>query len=84
MVWAPDLDDFSGTYCGQGTYPLLRKMLSAWSGSVTALPYVPETSEPVGFDVKTSGATLGLPVDGHLVVLLSMLHTVLFLGFCVY
>lgn len=84
MIWAPDLDDFSGTYCGQGTYPLLKKMLSAWSGSVTALPYVSETSEAVGFGAETSGATLGLPVGGQLFIILAFMYTVLFLSLCVY
>jgi chitinase len=26
MLWALDMDDFSGTFCNQGTYPLLRVM----------------------------------------------------------
>lgn len=24
MVWTLDLDDFSGTFCGRGQYPLIR------------------------------------------------------------
>lgn len=24
MVWSLDLDDFSGTFCGQGKYPLIN------------------------------------------------------------
>ena len=31
MVWAPDLDDFAGTFCNQGKYPLLKKMNDQWS-----------------------------------------------------
>ena len=30
MVWAPDLDDFSGSFCNQGKYPLLKSMNDAW------------------------------------------------------
>ena len=26
MVWALDLDDFAGTYCGQGAWPMIRAM----------------------------------------------------------
>ncbi|KAI0233848.1 Chitotriosidase-1, partial [Lamellibrachia satsuma] len=29
MVWAIDLDDFKGAFCGQGTYPLLKALNSA-------------------------------------------------------
>ena len=31
MVWTPDFDDFSGLFCNQGKYPLLRNMNEAWS-----------------------------------------------------
>uniref|UniRef100_A0A671EXT9 chitinase n=1 Tax=Rhinolophus ferrumequinum TaxID=59479 RepID=A0A671EXT9_RHIFE len=29
MVWAIDLDDFSGTFCGEGKYPLMNALKSA-------------------------------------------------------
>ncbi|XP_068946483.1 acidic mammalian chitinase-like [Petaurus breviceps papuanus] len=29
MVWAIDLDDFTGTFCGQGKYPLMNAIKSA-------------------------------------------------------
>ncbi|XP_053446537.1 acidic mammalian chitinase-like [Nycticebus coucang] len=29
MVWAIDLDDFTGTFCGQGKYPLMNALKSA-------------------------------------------------------
>ena len=28
MVWTLDLDDFSGTFCGQGKYPLINTLKS--------------------------------------------------------
>jgi len=28
MVWSLDLDDFSGTFCGQGKYPLINTIKS--------------------------------------------------------
>jgi hypothetical protein len=28
MVWTLDLDDFSGTFCGQGRYPLINTLKS--------------------------------------------------------
>jgi len=38
MVWAIDLDDFSGNYCGAGAYPLLRQMNLILTGSVPSTP----------------------------------------------
>ena len=26
MTWCLDLDDFTGNFCNEGTYPLLRRM----------------------------------------------------------
>jgi len=31
MTWCLDLDDFTGTFCGEGTYPLMRTLNSAWT-----------------------------------------------------
>jgi chitinase len=29
MIWALDLDDFSGKFCGEGKYPLITTMSKA-------------------------------------------------------
>ncbi|XP_001372881.2 acidic mammalian chitinase isoform X1 [Monodelphis domestica] len=51
MVWAIDLDDFTGTFCNQGKFPLintLKKTLGLESASCTApaQPIAPITSAP--------------------------------------
>ena len=43
MIWAIDLDDFSGNYCGGGRYPLLTQMTLVLEGSV---PTHPSTLSP--------------------------------------
>ncbi|XP_029410573.1 acidic mammalian chitinase-like [Nannospalax galili] len=51
MIWAIDLDDFTGSFCDQGTFPLtstLKKALDVHSTGCTApdLPTQPGTSPP--------------------------------------
>nr|XP_054541576.1 acidic mammalian chitinase [Pan troglodytes] len=53
MVWAIDLDDFTGTFCNQGKFPListLKKALGLQSASCTAAaqPIEPITAAPSG------------------------------------
>ena len=38
MIWALDVDDFSGNFCGGGTYPLLTRLNLALTGSVPSTP----------------------------------------------
>ncbi|KAM4797428.1 acidic mammalian chitinase-like [Rhinophrynus dorsalis] len=38
MVWALDLDDFLGTFCNEGNYPLIRHLKSLLEGSETNCP----------------------------------------------
>merc|ERR1719209_2486784 len=46
MIWALDLDDFKGTFCGEGKYPLLSSIVNVlFHGGV---PVVPPTSNPDG------------------------------------
>ncbi|XP_035244645.1 acidic mammalian chitinase-like [Anguilla anguilla] len=50
MVWSLDLDDFSGTFCGQGPYPLISTLKSGLgtgqSCSAPAKPLPPVTQAP--------------------------------------
>ncbi|XP_063307623.1 acidic mammalian chitinase-like [Pelobates fuscus] len=41
MVWAIDLDDFLGTFCNEGKYPLISHLKSLLEGSVTNCPGEP-------------------------------------------
>ncbi|XP_072035504.1 chitinase-3-like protein 1 [Amphiura filiformis] len=43
MVWALDLDDFRGTFCGQGTWPLIKKMKHMCLGGDYSPPPAPTT-----------------------------------------
>uniref|UniRef100_A0A2K5KY86 Acidic mammalian chitinase n=1 Tax=Cercocebus atys TaxID=9531 RepID=A0A2K5KY86_CERAT len=60
MVWAIDLDDFTGTFCNQGKFPListLKKVLGLQSASCTApaQPTEPTTTAPSGNRSGSSG-----------------------------
>ncbi|KAM8780275.1 acidic mammalian chitinase-like [Rhynchonycteris naso] len=71
MVCAIDLDDFTGTFCGQGTYPLMNALKSALGVSTpncrvptftlgtTSAPIV--TAAPGGGSVGNSGFCVGKP-----------------------
>lgn len=41
MVWSLDLDDFSGTFCGQGTYPLINTIKSGLGTGTSRLGPAP-------------------------------------------
>lgn len=38
MFWAPDLDDFSGTQCKEGRYPLMTYAVRMFRGETNELP----------------------------------------------
>ena len=51
MFWALDLDDFKGSQCGEGNYPLLAAVTRALAGGVlpprpSTMPPRPETKPP--------------------------------------
>ncbi|KAM4702433.1 acidic mammalian chitinase-like [Discoglossus pictus] len=56
MVWALDLDDFTGSFCNQGKYPLINTLRSTLgvqasgcsppSSPITAAPQAPATAAP--------------------------------------
>ncbi|XP_007948616.2 acidic mammalian chitinase [Orycteropus afer afer] len=60
MVWAIDLDDFTGTFCGQGKYPLMNAIKSALGVSTPSCLDTSEPGEPRSCRVPTS--TLGTSV----------------------
>ncbi|XP_027717541.1 acidic mammalian chitinase-like isoform X1 [Vombatus ursinus] len=62
MVWTIDLDDFTGTFCDQGRYPLintLKKALGLESTSCpsSTQPITPTTSAPGGSGRGSSGGS---------------------------
>ncbi|XP_053560677.1 acidic mammalian chitinase [Bombina bombina] len=51
MVWAIDLDDYSGTFCNQGKYPLISTLKEEFSGTGGTNP--PPTTTPEGETTPT-------------------------------
>lgn len=41
MVWALDMDDFAGTFCNQGRYPLIKTLQTELRGPGAGLPHSP-------------------------------------------
>ncbi|XP_078500840.1 acidic mammalian chitinase-like [Lissotriton helveticus] len=46
MVWAIDLDDFGGSFCGQGKYPLITMLKNLLAGSESSCPSCGPTPPP--------------------------------------
>ncbi|XP_041084633.1 acidic mammalian chitinase-like, partial [Polyodon spathula] len=44
MIYSMDLDDFSGKFCGSGTYPLMKKLRSCLNITSTDIVLKPETT----------------------------------------
>jgi chitinase len=44
MFWAIDLDDFRGSFCNQGTYPLIKQAKALFDGSPIPSPSTPVTT----------------------------------------
>uniref|UniRef100_A0A8C8SGM1 Acidic mammalian chitinase n=1 Tax=Pelusios castaneus TaxID=367368 RepID=A0A8C8SGM1_9SAUR len=69
MVWSLDLDDFTGTFCNQGKFPLintLKNALGLQSASCTApaQPNPPITEAPSSGSGSGSGSSGGSPSSG--------------------
>ncbi|XP_028925197.1 chitotriosidase-1 [Ornithorhynchus anatinus] len=62
MVWALDLDDFVGSFCNQGTYPLIRALRKELD--LPAPPPMP-TEAPKPTAGPTQGPTAGPPNPGE-------------------
>ncbi|XP_040193637.1 acidic mammalian chitinase-like [Rana temporaria] len=72
MVWAIDLDDFLGTFCNEGKYPLINKLKSLLEGSTVNCPGeicpgivdIPTTT-PTTTTTTTTGAPPTPPPSGE-------------------
>ncbi|CAF0724867.1 unnamed protein product [Didymodactylos carnosus] len=58
MFWAPDLDDFSGTFCNKGKYPLMNIVIDTFKSSVTPVVVQPITIATPGIDIDTTLPTI--------------------------
>uniref|UniRef100_W5LHI6 Acidic mammalian chitinase n=1 Tax=Astyanax mexicanus TaxID=7994 RepID=W5LHI6_ASTMX len=47
MVWALDLDDFAGQFCGKGNYPLISHLKKLLNSDLPPLPSLPPTTAPI-------------------------------------
>ncbi|XP_063064589.1 acidic mammalian chitinase-like [Engraulis encrasicolus] len=56
FIWALDLDDFSGQFCGQGNYPLISHLRSLLNGDGVPPP-LPPTSPPKPTEGPVAPAT---------------------------
>ncbi|XP_045221380.2 acidic mammalian chitinase [Macaca fascicularis] len=70
MVWAIDLDDFTGTFCNEGKFPLITTLkdalgLQSTSCKAPAQPITPITEAPVTGSVSHSGSSGGSPSDSE-------------------
>ncbi|XP_073474009.1 acidic mammalian chitinase-like, partial [Aquarana catesbeiana] len=75
MVWAIDLDDFTGTFCNQGKYPLISTLnqalgIQASGGTPPSSPIAPITAAPAtqqpsgGSSGGSSGSSSGSSSGG--------------------
>uniref|UniRef100_A0A673CI99 Acidic mammalian chitinase n=1 Tax=Sphaeramia orbicularis TaxID=375764 RepID=A0A673CI99_9TELE len=68
FIWALDLDDFSGQFCGQGSYPLigyLRSLLDSATASATTTSTTSATTTPASGTDFCAGLSDGLYVNNR-------------------
>ncbi|ESP03805.1 hypothetical protein LOTGIDRAFT_230122 [Lottia gigantea] len=61
FVWSLDMDDFTGTACGLGQYPLLNTIIDGFRGSTP--PTKPPTSGDIFQEVTTQSVKKSTPGD---------------------
>jgi chitinase len=59
MVWAIDLDDFSGSYCNQGKYPLITLIKSRLT-SLTSIPPSGQETDPASDTLSTTKKSIAI------------------------
>ncbi|KAK0041722.1 chitinase-3-like protein 1 [Biomphalaria pfeifferi] len=57
MLWSLDQDDFNGTMCQQGTFPLLSQIISSTEGNRTTLPTTTTTTTTKATTTTTKATT---------------------------
>lgn len=62
MIWAPDLDDFSGQFCKQGSYPLMKTVVNLVQTGVI-VPIIVPTAPTVTSAPWTATTDATLPTS---------------------
>ncbi|XP_013866364.1 acidic mammalian chitinase [Austrofundulus limnaeus] len=65
VVWSLDLDDFSGSFCGQGNYPLISYLRSLLNSDFPTPPPVGSTNPPSQTTTTPGPATTTKVVTGN-------------------
>jgi chitinase len=56
MIWAPDLDDFSGNFCNRGRYPLMNTVVNLIRTGIIVpieIPTIPTTTTTAATTTST-------------------------------
>jgi chitinase len=76
MIWAPDLDDFSGKFCNQGPYPLVKTVVNLIRTGIIVpieIPTVP-TSTTTTTTTTTATTTTTITTTTAFSVVLPPVH----------